>query len=1404
MRLNIYTRCIYFVNKKFLFKQTVSDKIIHRVKLLVKQVLLLLFTVKSFGQSNLDANHAIKFETLTMEQGLSSNQISDILKDKDGFLWVSTKNGLNKYDGYQFENFLYEIDDSTSLSHSNITDMMVENNGRLWLATWGGGVSIFNFEKQTFSKSNNAFNTALIDIHNHIKSTHQSKDGSFWLGTLYGLVHFDPNTGNLDSYFSQDNNVNSISDNWTTEILERNDGTMLFVGNDGRLNVFDAKEKHFQRYEIRQKTRKKELVQITHLFEDASQNLLIGTDNGLYLFEQKKGVFTNLIVDEATRVVLVGSPINDIMAHDESRLWLGTSRGLVVVNPVNTGDTPISFSGSRNILPQHVITKIHQDFQGNIWIGTANKGLKVIYNKKKQFSSIDLGRVFAQAITFDKENNLWVGTNGVLYQFDTHRKLKKKYTLDSGMSSASIHSLLADDNRLLIGTAAGLNVLDMKTGAITLWRDENNILNTTIATIEKDHEGNYWLGSVHKGLISIDGISGEVSNYTAISDDSRIGNYNATSLCFDSKNKLWVGLYGGGINLFDIQKREFIKRYLNDPKDPFSLIDNNVLDIYKAKNGGIWIATVDGGLNHFNPKTDRFKSYLKRDGLPSNNVLSIIEDTSENIWFGTHKGLAKLDKESDKIKFFDTSDGLIDNLFRPRAAGVDANGRLYFGASGGVIHFNDNQINTNTEEPDLVLTKFKIDNKDIDYNKADSPLQKHISFTQSLELEHNQTAIAIEYVALNYISSAKNKYAYKLDGLENEWRDVGSQRVAHYSNIPAGTYAFMVKASNNDGIWTSEPLTLDIKVLPHPLQSRLAYSIYLLLFLFLNAFIIWLVKVFTRKKQQVEVAQIERDTEKDLTQFKLQFFTNISHELRTHLTLIVYPIKKILKNQNRADDDQTLLDRVDLNLTRLVKLTDEIIDFRKVEQGKTSLTLQKSNIVEFLQEITNLFIHIAKEHEMKFEFETDQPELIWCFDQEKLKKIVFNLLTNAFKYTPNGGSVKLSVEQLNPKNGSEEKLRISIADNGIGIKQEDQPYIFDRFYNSGKEQLQNNLQSSSGIGLALVKRLVELQKGTIYVDSVLGKGSNFYLELEKQECADVQTIPTSPTSPNYSSVVHEKWEDILNLERRNVQEELMITNELKPEEVPVVLVVDDNKEICMILNDILSHHYKVLIASNGKQALKIADKKNIDLVVSDIMMPVMDGIELCNKLKSDIKTSHIPVVLLTAKSGIENELHGLRIGADAYLTKPFNNEKFSLTVGNIISNRKKIQLSFKGEKAEEQSQPEMNPLDKKLIDRIFKVINKNLSDVNLSVDLLGKEAGLSRMHLFRKLKALTGESPSELVKRIRLEKSKVLIEKGTLSITEISYDTGFSTPGNFSTAFKKFYGDTPAQYRSKYFKSSSK
>lgn len=1364
--------------------------------LLIIFKILCLWSVNAFGQYYANSETHKEIDVLTREHGLSSNSIFDILQDHDGFLWFATQTGLSKYDGYHVQNFLYEIDDPRSLTNSFVKNLLVDNKGRLLLATWGGGVNIFDQEKQTFLSFHKEFDIAADAIHSHIEDIHQAKDQSFWLSTLFGLVHFDPATKRLDKFFYHSSDPHSISDNWTTKIFERQNGTMMFVGKDYRLNVFNTGENNFRRYEIPRTSGKKGLIRITHLYEDAYQNLLVGTDHGLYLFDQETGSFTHVISDSKTRKALVNNPINEIMAIEASKLWLGTAKGVIVLNQQQSDTKQVRYSGNSQFLQSDAIRKTYKDFQGNLWVGTEHNGVKVFYNKKKPFARIDIGNRTVQSLTIDKENNLWLGTNDGLFQLGKDKKIKKRYTVEKGLSSNEVRSMLVEEKRILVGTNKGLDIIDLETGAVILWREGNNILNTPIVTIRKDESGDYWLGSDQKGLVHIDKNSGEVTNYVASSKHLSIGNYNVTSLCFGSKDKLWVGIYGGGINLFDMQKLKFVRRYLNDPENPSSLLDNNVLAIYKDTSGILWIATNDGGLNRFNSQDHSFTSFLKKDGMPSNSVRLITEDADKNLWIGTHQGLVKLAIDTTKVKYFDTSDGLISNDFLSRSVCKDSKGRLYFGSDQGVVHFNADQIKDNTDAPQLQFTNFKIDNEEIDFNAEDAPMQKHVSRAKSVVLEHNQTAIAIEYVALNYISSSKNKYAFKMEGLEDDWRAVADQRVAYYSNLPAGKYTFMVKASNNDGIWTPEPLTLAIQVLPHPLNSNLAYSIYWVLFLVLNIIVIWLVKSFTKRKQQIKVAQIERQTEKELTQFKLQFFTNISHELRTHLTLIEYPINKMLKKTGRSVEDKNLLDRVDLNVKRLEKLTDEIIDFRKAEQGKTKVEFQKSNVVDFIQEIANLFVPIAKEHELQFEFQAAQTELIWCFDQEKLKKTLFNLLTNAVKYTPNGGWIKLSVKRLNSKDGQNEKLRISIADNGVGIAEEHLPYIFDRFFNPNKDQLQNDFQSSSGIGLALVKRLVELQQGTIYAESTPGEGSHFYFDLEKVECSE--NVAAGPESV-IQVEAYDKWEQILELERVNVQEELQVTNEVKEEEKPVVLIVDDKKEICRILNDILQNHYKVFAAGNGQKALEIAARENIDIVVSDIMMPVMDGIALCNHLKSDIKTSHIPVILLTAKSGIDNELEGLRTGADAYLTKPFNTEKVLLTVKNSIENRKKLQLVYQGDKPKEANQPGLNPIDSKLMDRVYEVINEKLSEADFSVDVLGREVGLSRMHLFRKLKALTGESPSDLIKKTRLEKSKTLLKEGELSIAAIAYDTGFSSAGNFSTAFKKYYGETPAKFRKNYF-----
>jgi signal transduction histidine kinase/ligand-binding sensor domain-containing protein/DNA-binding response OmpR family regulator len=1346
-------------------------------------------------------------KSFSTEQGLLHPNITSIVQDKDGFIWVGSEIGLQRYDGYQFQNYFYDLGIQRNLQNNIVKDLLVDEAGNILVGTWGGGIYSFNPESNDFSDFEFIKQTDTISPRNTIQCITQNRDGSFWIGTNQGLIYYSSKTKQVDLYNNEPKDSKSLSHVWTKQILQCKNGNYVFVCDDGVLNLFRPESKDFKRVSITT-ANGKGTIPINSVYEYSEQTLLLGTSMGIYLYDLLSGSFTSLKTVSNRENILQKSEIMGLYKEREGKIWVATYyNGLFEIElGIDTGNE-LNIKTVKSVMSKIVVNDIFTDEQGNVWIATFNNGLKVIINKKLSITSQELETAPVYCIAKGDTNFLWVGTmGGGLYKYNLVTHSYKRYTISSGLSSNYIRSLYVDGSeKLLIGTLNGLNVLDFKSEEVSLLRDEDGILNSEIVFINKDKKGNYWMGSVTNGLVHLDIKNIRVESYVPsgiLAGNLPHGSANVRSALFDKQGRLWVGIYGAGLKLFDTEKRIFTKSYGHIPDDENSLKDNFILDLIIDSEDKIWLGSL-GGFHQFIPDSEVFINYPMKGGVTDKLVQAILDDNHGAIWISTTNGLKRFEKKTQTFQDLDESDGLVNKVFVNGSKFKDKNGILYFGSwdrKRNVITVNPEAASFNKNEPKLILSDFKIFNKPLDIGGGNSPLQKHISKTKSIRLKHDQTAITIDYVALNFVSPENNRYAYRMDGLEAEWREVGSQRVANYSNLTAGDYTFMVKASNNDDVWTSEPLTLDIKVLPHPLKSKLAYSIYWALFMLLNIWIIWFVKRLNKRQLDMKLLEVERDTEKKLNQFKLQFFTNISHELRTHLTLIVYPINKLLKKGSHSTENKILIDRIDLNVSRLAKLTDEIIDFRKVEQGKTSLAMQKSNIVEFLQEISNLFIPIAEEHKMQFEFQTDQPEIIWCFDQENLKKILFNLLTNAFKYTPDGGSVKLSVELLNPKKGSAEKLRISLADNGIGIEQEHLPYIFDRFFNPSKDQLQHNLQGSSGIGLALVKRLVELQQGTIYVESVLEKGSHFYFDMEKLECLDAEGIISKPNS---NLEQYEKWEDILELERSNIQEELVIPNELKSEEVPVILVVDDNKEICLDLNDILKNTYKVFIANDGKQALEIADKENIDIIVSDIMMPVMDGIELCNKLKGELKTSHIPVVLLTAKSGIDNELHGLRTGADAYITKPFNEEKVLLTVGNIINNRKKTHLLFKGEKSEQISEPVINPLDKKLIDKIRKIVNEKLSDSNFSVDELGREAGLSRMHLFRKLKALTGDSPSDLIKKTRLEKSKVLIEIGELSIADIAYDTGFSTPGNFSTTFKKFYGDTPAQCRSKHFKSSS-
>ncbi|MCP4313944.1 MAG: response regulator [Bacteroidetes bacterium] len=1340
------------------------------------------------------------FESFSLNEGLSHPNVTSIIQDGDGFIWVGTQYGLLRYDGYSFEKFHYEIDKQTGISHNNIRHLMIDRSNRLLVSTWGGGVNRFDAERQRFIRISDSLDPGNVILHDHVMFVHQNSKGAYWFGTLDGLVYYHPEKDSVVRYKHQDGNPGALSNNHLLQMQELPGGGCVFLCADGVVNYLDASGNSFRHFLVPKGASDDSGLPVTCMWPMGTDEILLGTEEGLYALQLPGGRLIRVRSRGGNRCER--GHITTISKRDSVSIWVAVKGEGLTHGVIEKGAEGYGFSESNTFLfSQSTVQVIYEDRQGNSWIGTISEGMKAIINKQEMISYLPVQSPSVQAIVKDSRGTIWIGSVEGLYSYSA-RGVTRRYDEDSGLSSGNIRSLFADSDRLIIGTDRGLDVMDLESGVITLWRDKDGILSSAIVEITMDERGDFWMGSDSRGLIYMNSITGEVMAYTAPPpDDPSIGNYNVISLCEGEGNKLWVGIFGGGLNLFDKGSRTFIKRYLHDPGNPRSLNDNNIWDIFRDSRNNLWVGTGDGGLNLLDPGSGRFQAFMVQDGLPSNRVKSIIQGSDSLLWLSTLNGLATMNLNSMNIHFYDKEDGLDNGLFN-NAKFADEN-LIYFGSNRGyglnVAIVNRFSIHTHyVDKPVLHFTDFKIFNERVDYSPS-SPLQKHISRTQSIVLDYNQTGITIDYVALNFLSPASTRYAVKMEGLGQDptWQFVEERRSANYSNLPPGDYRFLVATSSREGHIDNQSIGLDIKVKPPLWRSRGAIILYVLIFLGINVLVVLLGRSFTLRKHALELARMDGEKEKQLNQFKLQFFTNISHELRTHLTLLGYPVKRLLRAWAGQIKGKQELEMIDLNYRRLLNLTNEIIDFRRVEQGKVEMNFVETDVPVFLREFRGMFSHIAEQHRINFELDVSPQDIRWVLDQERVSKVLFNLLSNAFKYTTDGGSIRLYAKVLIDVEGHPGSfLEIGVYDNGMGIDKEALPYVFDRFFNPANELSSERELGSSGIGLALVKQMVELHDGKVSVESSKNEGSHFFFTLPEKEASALASDLPGQISTS------EQWERVLEIERDNVQEVLELVPDSSGDKLNRILVVDDNREIRLALAELLGMHYKVYQAENGIQALSLLEEKSVDIVLSDIMMPELDGIGLCKAIKERLETSHIPVILLTAKSGIDNEITGLKTGADAYITKPFSEERVLLTVENMINHMSRIQrhLSGTGEKMEEEIR--LRPQDARLMERINEVIHKNLDNSEFSVDDLGGEVGLSRMHLFRKIKALTSYSPSDFIRRIKLEKGKALIAEGQLSLADIAYEIGFSSPGNFSTAFKKFYGLSPKQYSDQCFKPS--
>jgi ligand-binding sensor domain-containing protein/signal transduction histidine kinase/DNA-binding response OmpR family regulator len=1348
-------------------------KLNKRILKLLSFSFLVLSQLTSYAQKN------IHFRNLTIENGLSQNSVMAITQDRQQFLWFGTKHGLNRYDGHQFKVYRNIPNVAGSISSNEIQCIYTDAQGVLWVGTMNG-LNKYDRQKDAFTRIPLASGIG----NSSIEFIYEDRQQRLWIGTLKGLYLLtDRKQHQFKPYFFSDevqdrrlNVVVAIAVDQKNAIwVATTAGLIRMTINNGKSNYRVFKHEANKSNSISSNY-------VTSLAIDAAQNLWIGTDNGINLFNYADESFTTYTHNKS-RNSIVHNDIREIVPDKKGMLWIGTQEGLSIFDPKRNEFSNYQYDPEvKNGINQNSIHSIFQDVNGTMWIGTYYGGVNFTYPYSTEFkvqqnsrfqSSISSNVV--SSIVEDEHRNLWIGTEGGgLNYFDrknnTYTHYKNNPKDSTSLTSNLIKTVYRDrDGDLIIGTHhGGLNVFDPSTKSfkhiLNVKDHKNGTGLSEIIVVKEDSYGNIWIGS-QDGLNLLKKSHGKFASRTVKSPlQEKLRSANIRVVFEDQGKNLWIGT-GAGLYAYQPESKK-IRYFLKNPADSNRLQSDYINCIIQSSKSEIWIGTYFGGISRYNPKNNSFKTYTEKNGLSNNNVLGIVEDLYGNLWISTDNGLSRLDLKTQKFKNYTRSDGLAANEFNVRSFFKDRSGDIYFGGYNGFTSFNPSQIEVNNYVAPIVFTGLKLFNQPVEVNGKDQLLSQDISSTKKITFNHDQNHFTLEFALLNYVKSDKNKYAYQLVDYDKTWNYTNSAS-ATYTNLPSGDYTFIVKGINNDGIPGVAPATINIRIKPALWASWWAYCLYLLVFVVILFLTIRYIVLRTLLKRSV-----------DLQQMKLSFFTNISHEIRTPLTLILGPLENLLKNTQDNMEIHRQVIPIKNNADRLMRLITELMDFRKVEAGHLKLTVSRENIVTFSKEIFLAFGHIAISRNIQYTFECTAESILLYFDKGQLEKVLFNLLSNAFKFSDNEGQVSLSI--LEHPNF----VTLKVRDNGKGIPYESQNKLFSDFF---QVDAHGSSHIGSGIGLALSKSIVESHRGKIGIEShpamagktgdtcftvTLQKGKTHFKPAELMETIGYD-LPSEGQAPGP-----------LNYDQPSAEE----TNTELHE---TILVVEDNPEIRQLISGLLSKNYQVKESEDGLKGWETAIELLPDLIICDIMMPVMDGLELCRKLKGDERTSHIPVILLTARSTHIHQVSGLETGADAYITKPFSTELLELNIKNLLNSRTTMRQKYGQQVTLQPQNVVIGSMDQAFMTRVLKYIEENMSDQSFAVPDLATEVGMSQPVLYKKIRAITDLSVNDFIKSIRLKKAAQLLEQDRYTISEISYLVGFNDPKYFSREFRKQYGETP-------------
>jgi signal transduction histidine kinase/ligand-binding sensor domain-containing protein/DNA-binding response OmpR family regulator len=1369
----------------------------------------IILSYQTFPQTHIPEK--IQFKHLGRKDGLSEDIVRALIQDSKGFMWIGTYDGLNRYDGQKFKVFKRSPEDPNSLGANGVEVLFEDRSGTLWVGTMGGGLNRYNPEQENFTRYINPENA------NFILSIYEDKSSVLWIGASHGgLSKFDPVNGQFTCYKNIPGDSTSLSHNKVWSIYEDSKDNLWVGTSHGGLNKFDRINQKFTRY--LNNPRDSESLSnnwITGICEDKAGTIWLSTFGGglnklNYKDDRHQPVFTRFKHDPNNPASLSGNDVAFMYIDENDIIWLAADGLNRTISSGYDNSSPSFISYKHNTndptsLLSNIIQEICQDNSGLLWVG----GIELnIYNtKQKQFKHYkhepdypnSLSGNDVAAVYEDKAGLIWLCTwDGGLNKWDRRKNKFTNYKHNpndpASLSTNSIKMIYEDrDGNLWLGTGnSGLIKFDRKTEKFYTYKNDplnpRSISENTITSIDEDKSGTLWIGTLDNGLNKFDRKSESFTHYNYNPDNLKLLSSNLYSSIYlvDRSGNLWISTKAGGLIAYNSQKDELV-HYKYNPNNPNSLSNNNITTVYEDQSGIFWIGTADGGLNKLNKENGQFRHFKIKDGLPSNHIRGILEDDSGNLWIGTNNGLSKFNPLKETFRNYDIEDGLPSLGL---VAGCKSKtGEFIFHGVNGFVIFHPDSIKDNTHIPPVYLTNFYLFNKSVpigyDSLSKRTILSKSITECEEIELNFEDNVFAFEFAALDYHAPNKNKYAYKMEGFDNDWTFTNASRnIATYTNLDPGEYTFRVKGSNNDGIWNEAGASLKMIILPPWWRTNLAYLIYFLLIVSIIYFT-WKAQLRRiRIKNEYEMSRFEAQKLHEVDEIKSRFFTNISHEFRTPLTLILGPVKQVMeriKDEKNKDE----LSIAHKNANKLLGLVNQLLDISKLESGNMKLRTSPTNYIQLLKALTLSFTSYAERKRITLKFNSTEDEIILYLDRDKIEKIITNILSNAFKFTPEGGRIEVTV-------GKDDKyVSTIISDTGIGIPKEKMSKIFDRFYQVDGSHTRE--QEGTGIGLALTKELVDLHKGKIEVESEESKGTKFIISIPLgKEHLLPEEISKKEIEYTEEKLIVEPEDDITQKGEPKIDIELF-----EKETLPLLLIVEDNSDVRKYIEDNLTKEFRTLEAVDGEDGWEKAIEQTPDLIISDVMMPKMDGFRLCEKLKTDERTSHIPVILLTAKAAKEDKLEGFETGADEYIMKPFEPDELRVRIKNLIEQRKRLHEHFQKKGIFEFEQSNITSIDKKFLQKVIGVIRDNISNAGFNVEILTENMAVSRSLLNKKVVSLTGKPPKDLIKRIRLTKAVELIEKKFGNLSEIALEVGFDNPAYFSECFKKQFGVPPSQYQRK-------